>query len=134
MMWNIETVPSKQMYPYLSLVEIKVVEFYHNIDRSRWLVWSKWLIFITFSGQFMVSLCAVHWQSFGITGCVQGSLFFKKSGISKTQYLGFVWVSFFLKSLKKALKEPKKAQKTLEAAYGPISSEKGVQRHKISLQ
>ena len=41
MMRNIETFPSKQMYPYLSLVmvmvmvldERKVAEFYHNIDR-----------------------------------------------------------------------------------------------------
>ena len=55
-MRNIETFPSKQMYPYLSLVERKVAEFYHNIDRRRWLVWLKWLIFINFSGQLMVSL------------------------------------------------------------------------------
>ena len=54
---NIERFPSKQMYPYLSLVERKVAEFYHNIYRRRWLVWSKWLIFITFSGQFMDSWC-----------------------------------------------------------------------------
>ena len=53
---NIETFPSKHMYHYLSLVERKVADFYHNIDRRRWLVWSKWLIFITFSGQLMVSL------------------------------------------------------------------------------
>ena len=32
-MENIETFPSKQMYPYLSLDERKVAEFYHNIDR-----------------------------------------------------------------------------------------------------
>ena len=38
-MRNIETFPSKQMYPYLSLVERKVAEFYLNIDRMRWLVW-----------------------------------------------------------------------------------------------
>ena len=44
------------MYPYLSLVEREVAEFYHDIDRRRWLVWLKWLIFITFSGQLMVSL------------------------------------------------------------------------------
>ena len=55
-MRNIETFPSKQMYPYLSLVERKVAEFYHNIDRRRWLVWLKWLIFINFFGQLMVSL------------------------------------------------------------------------------
>ena len=44
------------MYPYLSLVERKVADFNHNIARRHWLVWSKWLIFITFSGQLMVSL------------------------------------------------------------------------------
>ena len=38
-MRNIETFPSKQMCPYLSLDERKVAEFYHNIDRRRWLVW-----------------------------------------------------------------------------------------------
>ena len=32
---NIKRFPSKQMYPYLSLVERKVAEFYHNIDRKR---------------------------------------------------------------------------------------------------
>ena len=32
MMRNIESFPSKQMYPFLSLVERKVAEFYHNID------------------------------------------------------------------------------------------------------
>ena len=53
---NIETFPSKQMYPYLSLVERRVTDFYHNIDRRCWLVWSKWLVFNTFLGQFMVSL------------------------------------------------------------------------------
>ena len=55
-MRNIETFPSKQMYLYLSLVERKVAEFYLKIDRMRWLVWWKWLIFITFSGQLMLSL------------------------------------------------------------------------------
>ena len=55
-MRNIETYSSKQMYPYLSLVERKVAEFYLNIDRMRWLVWLKWLIFITFSRQLLVSL------------------------------------------------------------------------------
>ena len=56
MMRYIEAFPSKQMYPYLSSVERKVAESYHNIDRRRWLVWSKWLFFITFPGQLMVSL------------------------------------------------------------------------------
>ena len=45
MMRNIERFPSKQMYPYLSLVERKVAEFYHNIDRRRWLVWVKMTYF-----------------------------------------------------------------------------------------
>ena len=58
-MRNIETYPSKQMYPYLSLDDIKVAEFYHNIDRRRWLVWLKLLIFINFSGQLMVSLLSI---------------------------------------------------------------------------
>ena len=38
-MKNIETFSSQQMYRYLSLVERKVTEFYHNIDRRRYLVW-----------------------------------------------------------------------------------------------
>ena len=38
-MRNIETFPSKQMYLYLSLVERKVAEFYHNMDRRHYLVW-----------------------------------------------------------------------------------------------
>ena len=43
-MRNIETFPFKQMYLYLSLVERKVAEFYHNVDKRRCLVWLKWLI------------------------------------------------------------------------------------------
>ena len=35
MMRSIETFPSEQMYPYLSLVERKDAEFYHNRDRRR---------------------------------------------------------------------------------------------------
>ena len=58
-MRNIKTFPSKQMYLYLSLVERKEKEFYHNIDWRRFLVWFKWLIFIAFPGQFMVSLAVV---------------------------------------------------------------------------
>ena len=45
---NIERFPSKQMYPYLSLVERKVAEFYHNIDRRSWLVWVKMTYFHCF--------------------------------------------------------------------------------------
>ena len=48
-MRKIETFPSKQMYLYLSLVERKVAEFYHN-------TWLKSLVFIAFSGLLMVSL------------------------------------------------------------------------------
>ena len=57
-MRTIETFPSQQMYIYLSLVEKKVTEFYHNIDRRCYLVWFKLLNFIVFPGQFKVSLCA----------------------------------------------------------------------------
>ena len=32
---NIETFPSKQMYPYISLVERKVAEFFHYVDRKK---------------------------------------------------------------------------------------------------
>ena len=56
MMRNIETFPSKQMYPYLSLDGRKVAEFYHNIDRRRYLVWLKWIIFITIWREVIVSL------------------------------------------------------------------------------
>ena len=52
-MRNIETFPSKQMYLYLSLVERKKAEFYHN-------TWLKWLVFIAFPGQLMVSLMGTH--------------------------------------------------------------------------
>ena len=62
MMRNIETFPSKQMYPYLSLVERKVAEFYHNINRRHWLVWSKWLIFITFPDNWWC--LDVDWNGF----------------------------------------------------------------------
>ena len=47
-MRNIERFPSKQMYPYLSLVERKVAEFYHNIDRRSWLAWVKMTYFHRF--------------------------------------------------------------------------------------
>ena len=40
-MRNIETFHSQQMYLYLSLVERKEAEFYHNIHRRRNLVWFK---------------------------------------------------------------------------------------------
>ena len=47
-MRDIETFPWKQMYPYLSLDERKVAEFYHNIDRRSWLVWVKMTYFHCF--------------------------------------------------------------------------------------
>ena len=58
-MRNIKTFSSKQMYLYLSLVERKEAEFYHNIDRRCYLVWFKWLIFIVFPVQFMVSFSTI---------------------------------------------------------------------------
>ena len=59
-MRNIERFPSKQMYPYLSLVERKVAEFYHNIDRRRWLVWVK----ITYFHRFFRTIHGVLTQQF----------------------------------------------------------------------
>ena len=41
MMRNIETFPSQQMYLHPSLVERKVTEFFHNIDKRHYLVWLK---------------------------------------------------------------------------------------------
>ena len=58
-MRNIETFPSKQMYPYLSLDERKVAEFYHNIDRRLiGLVKMTYFqqLFRTIDGVFMVEL------------------------------------------------------------------------------
>ena len=37
-MRNIERFPSKQMYPYLSLVERKVAEFYHKISYISYII------------------------------------------------------------------------------------------------
>ena len=55
-MRNIETFPSKQMYLYLSLAKRNEVEIYHNIDRRRYLVGLKWIIFITIWRELLVSL------------------------------------------------------------------------------
>ena len=63
-MRSIERFPSKQMYLYFSLVERKEAEFYHNIDGRCYLVWLKWLIFIAFSGQLMVSLIMNFGENF----------------------------------------------------------------------
>ena len=40
------------------LAERKVTEFQHNVDKRRYLVWFKWLIFITFPRQSLVSVHA----------------------------------------------------------------------------
>ena len=55
-MRNIETFPSNQMYLYLSLVERKVTEFYHNIDRRQRFGLVKMTYSNRFSRQLMVSL------------------------------------------------------------------------------
>ena len=51
------------MYLYLSLVERKVAEFYHNMERRCYLVWLKWIIFITLFRELLVSLGCVVWGS-----------------------------------------------------------------------
>ena len=43
------------MYLYLSLVERKEADFYHLIDRKCYLVWLKWIIFITIWRELIVS-------------------------------------------------------------------------------
>ena len=52
----IETFPPKQMYLYLSLAKRNEVEIYHNIDRRRYLVGLKWIIFIAIWRELLVSL------------------------------------------------------------------------------
>ena len=59
---NDEPFPSFSMCCNLSLVERKVAEFYHNIDRRHHLVWSKKTNFITIWRQLMVSLYQGHNQ------------------------------------------------------------------------
>ena len=49
------------MYLYISLVERKVAELYHNMDRRRYLVWLKWIIFITIWRELLVSLALMHY-------------------------------------------------------------------------
>ena len=44
------------MYLYLSLAEVKVAEFYHNMDGKRYLVWLNKLIFVKIWRQLMKSL------------------------------------------------------------------------------
>ena len=56
MMRNIERFPSKQMYPYLSLIKRKIAEFYHNIDRRSSLVWVK----MTYFHRFFRTIHGVH--------------------------------------------------------------------------
>ena len=67
---NIERFPSKQMYPYLSLVKRKVAEFYHNIDRRSWLVWVRMTYFHRFfrtfpgvlAGSFSFKIAVQFWR------------------------------------------------------------------------
>ena len=60
--WNI----SLKADVYLSLIgRQKEAEFYHYIDRRRYLVWLKWFFFIVFSGQLMVSLKYLKIVSWG---------------------------------------------------------------------
>ena len=63
---NIERFPSKQMYPYLSLVERNVAEFCHNIDRGSWLVWVKITYFLRFFWIILgvLNTFPVKWCSF----------------------------------------------------------------------
>ena len=49
------------MYLSLLLVERKVAEFYHNMDRRGYLVWLKWIIFVTIWREVLVSLALVHY-------------------------------------------------------------------------
>ena len=48
------------MYLYLSLVERKVAQFYHNMERRRYLVWLKCFIFITIWRELLVSLSVLN--------------------------------------------------------------------------
>ena len=72
---NIERFPSKQMYPYLSLVERKVAEFYYNIDRRSWLVWVKMTYFHRFFGTIPGVLTILIWLCCSLVYC-QSSLIF----------------------------------------------------------
>ena len=55
-MRDIETLPSRQIYLYLSLVERREWEFYHTLDRRGYLVWLGCISFFTFWRELMVSL------------------------------------------------------------------------------
>ena len=57
--WNISLKADVSLF---LIGQEKSSRFLHNIDRRRYLVWFKWLIFIAFSGQLMVSLppCLTH--------------------------------------------------------------------------
>ena len=55
-MRDIETLPSRQIYLYLSLVERREWEFYHNLDKRGYLVWLECISFFTFWRELMVSL------------------------------------------------------------------------------
>ena len=70
-MSDIWTFSLHQMYVYLSSIERKVIEFYHNIDRRRYLVWLRWLIFSASSGQLMVFLWSKPYISLKISTKLQ---------------------------------------------------------------
>ena len=57
LMRNIEIFPSKLMYLYFSLVERKVAEFYHDINRRLYLVLLNRLLFSPCSGENSWCLC-----------------------------------------------------------------------------
>ena len=50
---------NKQLYLYLSLVERKVVEFCHSMDRRLSLVWLNWPIFIKIWKELRISLTSL---------------------------------------------------------------------------
>ena len=70
-MRNIKTFPSKQMYLYLSLVERKEAEFYHNIDRRRWLVWVEMTYFHRFFRTIHGVLALMDFSHPSHIGCSQ---------------------------------------------------------------
>ena len=61
---DIETFPSKQMYLYLSLVERREAEFYHNLDRRHYLVWLKMDYFVNISRELLEKILLImRWQN-----------------------------------------------------------------------
>ena len=62
--WRILKHFSQSMYLYFSSVERRVTEFYHNMNGRRYLVWFKWIIFITISREVMV--CKMPKEVYGL--------------------------------------------------------------------